>query len=497
MTKFRFTLLLGLLAGIAAARAGADECNAWPFFVGEEGGPGFDSWTALGPFVFSKPAPAGDRLEGFRPFYVERTHPSGGTAETTVLYPLFYYRTYGDNYSWSLFKLVNRNGRRDGAPPTARTEEDTLDIWPFYFSRDTGDPSTSYHAVMPIAGEIQDRIGYDRLSWTLFPLYVRTEKHGAVKTSVPWPFLSATRGTENGFAAWPLLGRSAGPDNLYRQFYLWPLGWNNLVAPAFSAPEGTPPTREIGALPFYTAEHGAGFDSENYLWPFFGYTRRTAPYVYDETRYFWPFLVQGHGDGRLVDRWGPFYTHSLLDGMDKTWVMWPLWRRASWTDDAVTQTKTQFFYFLYWSLEQRKANDPAAAPAGKYHVWPLFSSWDNGAGHRQIQALNPLEVFFPNNDDVRQAWTPLFALFRIDEDASGGERGSILWNGVTWTRDPGRNRSDFHLGPLLGVERRPDSGRIALGNGLVGLKRGTDGSGWHLFLFEFSKKPGKVASSPR
>jgi hypothetical protein len=415
-------------------------------------------------------------------------------AEVTSLYPIFYYRSYGSSYSWSVFKLINRNGSKDGSAPTPETDDQTLDVWPFYFSKDTGAKATSYHAVMPIRGTILDRFGYDRLSWTLFPLYLRSERHGSVKTSIPWPIASVTRGSEHGAAVWPVFGRTDGPDGLYREFFLWPLGWNNSVAPDFNAPDGAKPTREVGFLPFYTAEHGAGFDSVNFAWPFFGYTSRTLPYKYEEHRYFWPFLVQGRGDDHFVNRWGPFYTHSIIMGMDKTWIVWPFFRKAKWTEDNVTQTKTQFFYFLYWSLKQQSPTNPSVAPAEKVHVWPLFGSWDNGRGHRQFQALDPLEVFFPNNDDVRQAWTPFFALFRYDEPNPGSFHGSLLWDGITWAHDAGRGSSDFHLGPLLGVERRPAGRRIAVGNGLVGLERPSDGPGWRLFWFEFSKKPGKISS---
>ncbi len=505
MTNLRILLQLAALGGAAAVCALAGETNVWPFWVGDtpdetppltQGGNGAagnaSSWTAIGPFFYSQPAPEGERVGGFRPFYIKRTLPSGGVDEVTALYPIFYYRSYGTTYSWSIFKLINRTGSKDGSLPTAKTDDQTLDIWPFYFSRNTGEAATSYHAVMPIEGTVLDRFGYDKLSWTAFPLYFRTEKHGAVKTSFPWPFLSVTEGTEHGMAVWPIFGRTDGPDDLHREFFLWPLGWNNSLAPGFNAPEGAKPTREVGFLPFYTAEHGTGFDSENFAWPFFGYSSRTIPYKYEEDRYFWPFLVQGRGDDHYVDRWGPFYTHSEIMGMDKTWVMWPLWRQARWTDDAVLQTKTQFFYFLYWSLKQQSPNNPAVAPAEKVHVWPLYGSWDNGRGHRQVQVLDPLEVFFPNNDEVRQAWTPLFAVYRYDEQDPETFHGSLLWNGITWGKDAARGSSEFHLGPLLSVERRPDGRRISLGSGLVGLKRPAEGSGWRLFWFEFSKNHSMV-----
>ena len=110
----------------------------------------------MGPLFFSHPAAEGGRVSGFRPIYVQRNDAHGVVAEFTVLYPIYFYRSYGDTYESSVFDLINRYGRKDGAPASTRTEEQTFDIWPFYFSRETGDPATSYHAVFPIAGTIQD-----------------------------------------------------------------------------------------------------------------------------------------------------------------------------------------------------------------------------------------------------------------------------------------------------------------------------------------------------
>lgn len=220
-------------------------------------------------------------------------------------------------------------------------------------------------------------------------------------------------------------------------------------------------------LPFYTRDTAPGYVSENYAWPFFGYTHRTDPYRYDERRYFWPFLVQGRGDQRRVNRWGPFYTHSVIKGYDKTWFAWPLFRHARWTDNGIAQEQNQVLWFLYWSLTQRSTTNPAAAPAHKTHLWPLFSSWDNGAGQRQLQVLSPFEVFFPTNEPVRQLWSPLTAIYRYDQRAPGDTRGSILFSLVSWKNSPtGR---EFHLGPLA-WSRAPGTGP------------------WKFSLFDFSPK---------
>ncbi len=65
-----------------------------------------------------QPAQPGDVISGFRPLYVQRKTPEGDLAEATVLYPIFIYRSYGDYYLWSVFDLINRYGRKEGATPS-------------------------------------------------------------------------------------------------------------------------------------------------------------------------------------------------------------------------------------------------------------------------------------------------------------------------------------------------------------------------------------------
>ncbi|HWA85463.1 MAG TPA: hypothetical protein VG710_04520 [Opitutus sp.] len=205
--------------------------------------------------------------------------------------------------------------------------------------------------------------------------------------------------------------------------------------------------------------------------------------------------MQGRGDDRSVDRWGPFYTHSIKHGIDKKWVMWPLYREKKLTDRGLDQTQRQLFYFVYWSLEQRSATNRNAAPAEVTHVWPLFSAWDNGAGRRQFQFPSPLEVFFPANKHIHASWSPLFSIYRYDQRAPDDERYEFLWGLLSWHRETGAH--EFHLGPLLSVEDEPAGDRIAIGSGLLGLKRASDRDHWRLFWFDFQRKANKVHASSR
>lgn len=496
MNFLRLTAIVA--AAFAAARAGAAERNAWPVRVAQTDRAGeIVSWEAAGPLIFKKPAADGDTVSGFRPLFAQWITPGGDVRETNVLYPIFVYRADSETYSWSVFQLINRSGNRDpraakGAPQNI---EEAFDLWPFWFSRNTGSPGSSYHALFPIVGTVKNRFAHDELSWVIFPLYGHAEKNGAVTTATPWPFVQITHGAEQGFALWPLYGTREKPEKFHRQFFLWPLGWNNTIQPSAEAPAGTPPRHEAAFLPFFSRETDAGFVNASYLWPFFGYTDRTVAPRYHETRYFWPFLVQGRGDQKFVERWGPFYTHSIIKGMDKTWVMWPLYREKRLTEGGIAQTQRQLFYFVYWSLEQRSVRNPSAAPAEKSHLWPFFSKWDNGAGRRQFQSPSPLELFFPDNERVRTSWSPLFSIYRYDQRAPGDDRTEILWGLLTWRHEP--ERREFHFGPLLSVDSQPAAGRIALGNGLVGLERASADSGWRLFWFDFPGKANKLRASSR
>jgi hypothetical protein len=427
-----------------------------------------------------------------RPLWIEQRRDGGAARSTSVLHPFWSTRRERDGVeAGSVFELVKwqtvpAEGASQGAVGAGVASEPwrAFDVWPFYFSRATGDSTTSYQAWFPISGTLVNRFGQDRLSWVIFPLYARAEKRGAVTTAAPWPILRWTKGGgETGFALWPVYGETRRSDGGSERYALWPLLYRRE-----SPVDGDTGGREVsrGLLPFYASDVAPGYRSETWLWPFFGTVERSKPYQYRETNYFWPLWVQGHGDDRRVNRWAPFYSHSVIKGTEKRWVLWPLWRRQRWPDGAIEQTRTQVLFAFYYDTVQRSRTSPSVAPARKRHLWPLFSEWDNGAGRRQLQALSPLEVLLPHSEEVRQAWSPLFSIYRYDRHADGASRHSVLWDGLTYRRVPEAREWEWHVGPLLGFASRPEAGRLALLRGLVGLKRGPVGSGWRLFVGDFT-----------
>jgi len=488
MRSGRLLALLGAL-GFCSATAAAEERNFWPLSVEQtlpvNPPPGRkESRQMIGPLFFGERTPD-HRSGGFRPFFVYDQDLAGHSSEIDFLYPLLTRRADEASSRWSLIDLVVSTQPNASAPKGER--EHAFDVWPFYFSRDTGDPATTYHALFPVYGAVINRFGDHQISWALFPLYGRFERNGVTTTTTPWPIIKILRGDGNhGFTVWPLFGWRAKEGAYREQYYLWPLIYKNEAK--LWQPK---PDVNLGALPFYARDESTDLLSETYVWPFFGYTHRTAPYRYDERRFFWPLFVQGRGDDRRINRWAPFFTHSNIKGDDKRWILWPLYRREQWTDAGLAESKTQFLYFLYWSLRQHSVPNPALPSAQKTHVWPFFSYWDDGADHRQFQLLSPLEVFFQDNEPVRRAYTPLFAVYRYERIAPGDTQTSFLWNAFTWRRSP--QRREFHLGPLFSVDAGFGGRKIALLSGLIGMKRNASGGNWRLFLFEFSSKRDQAA----
>jgi len=451
----------------------AAEENLWPLLtVDRTPGGEVERRNGLGPLLFEERGDDG-QASGFRPFYLHRRWPAEDREAVYLCYPLFNWARQGTDRRWSVFSLINFSGWATGAAFPAPARNHGLDIWPFYFSRTTGDPATSYRALLPLHGTLRDRFGSARIDFTLAPLYVRTQTAGVTAVNAPWPFVKIVRGAgQSGFQFWPFYGERERAGVSSEQFVAWPFYFANTR----EVEGGTDRYRAL--LPFYATRTAPGLRDESFLF-FFGYTQRTDP-AYRQIRYFWPLFVQAAGaNGRRTDRWAPFYTHSLRSGTDKTWVLWPLFRQEKWHEAGLAQRKTQLLYFLYWDLTQRDPARPTAPAGSKTHLWPLYSAWDNGAGCHQFQLFSPFEVFFQHDEQVRTLWSPLTALYRFDRRSPEAVRASLLFNAVTYRRTGADWQ--FSCGPLFTTGRTQGRRRFSLLGGLVVREPAPTGSPWRFF----------------
>ncbi len=423
---------------LVAAAAWGGESNLWPLWVqvadDAHGRP--DRIGSLGPLL-ALTQREDTRILSFRPLWTSFTSADGRLTSHHVLYPLVNWTERGDRQSASSLNLLQYWRRPEAG-------DAFLQAFPFVFSRRAPDPEDSYFAVWPLGGELKRRFWRDRIQFGLWPLWVRTERGDETRTHFPYPFLQHLDGPRSsGFAVWPLYGRFARAGDYRRTYALWPVYYDyqdKLDQPV--------PYARFGVLPFYHRETAEGLRSETFLWPFFGYTREGEPRApYAENRYLWPLLVQGRGTERHVNRWLPVYAHETRPDYAKRWYLWPLLKRETDTPPGLVRERTSLLFFLYRDDSRQFGGTSARLT----FLWPFLGYWEDGAGRRQLQALDPLGVFFPANEKVKENWSPLFAVYRLDE-RGGHRRHALLWDLAVWERDA-EGLEAVRLGPFAAWDR--------------------------------------------
>lgn len=435
-------------------------------------------FKALGPFLEERENDA-KRMATMRPFWVEYYEKESDVYKFYFVPPFFVHYRDPNLVRWEIYTFIQR--RRTGLKHDNPIE--TFLIVPFvWFHYEPGRPDQSYYGLFPIYGELQD-FTFEKATWILFPLYATITSGDTTRMGTPWPFIQTLHGPGTGGAlVWPFFGHWWQEGRMDYQFLLWPLIYRKVD----QLDRPIPRVRE-GFLPFWATEHGEFVDDVTILFPFFGWKEdRTKNYT--EERYFYPFFMQGRGDNEYINRWAPFYTHSIITGVDKTWVMWPAWRDRSMQDQGLILRRKQLFYFLYWNETQRSATNPDLEAAYETHVWPWISQYNNGAGLKQAQLFSPFEVFYPHNESIRDLFTPIFAFWRSQWNTNTGEsKQSFMWDFIVEEKTEDSTR--FEINPFFLVhDVAPDHAEFSLGRGLLGYEReGTFEDGketLQLFWFE-------------
>ena len=401
-----------------------------------------------------KPLPVKEEKYFIRPTIARYKTP--GKRSDYLLYPLGIAHQEHHHLYWSnLLTLFNYDVFYDDQQVYRQGN-----FFPFYFFRSGFGKSNDYGAVWPLGGTVKNFFGKEEANWFLWPLWVKTQNSGTINYWYPWPLINYRYGKSHGFAFYPLGGHFS-QDGVYdERYFLWPLGYHYVN---FERQE-----LKKGFLPFYAYEKSPNVRDLSIIWPIWGHRKEHNP-IYEEHRILWPLWVQGRGEERYVNRWAPFYTHSKNKKrcLKKTWYLWPFVKELSWKEGDMNIYQEQFLYFVFWSQEQKNCKNLNFF-AKKIHFWPIYSYWEDGHGHKQMQMLSPFEVFFPTNTMVRDIYTPLFALYRYDE--YNGVIQQSFWFNLFQEK---REGDDVHLHCkfLLDYKNTKDEKCFSLLNGLFEYKK--------------------------
>lgn len=445
------------------------EMNLWPLMHHQSGDPhGRAKETNLaGPFIGNRALEDMEVLS-LRPFYTY-FNKEAENDHWHILYPLWnvYEREHG--YLSHGLNLLRFNRNRDRKLFHG-------ELFPLLFYHNESGLKDDYYAFWPLGGTIKNRLFRDRIDFLLWPLYVKTRNKDETYYHFPYPFFRILQGpASSGAGVWPLYGEFSRKNDYRHRWVLWPLYYHYMD----NLDEEVPYER-CGLWPLYHRETAAGLKSESVIWPFFGYTRKFEPRKkYSETRYFWPFVVQGRGEEKYLNRLLPVYSHEKVPGEETWWYGWPLLKREKMKTEGFKRQRYTLLYFLFRD-DQRSLEEQSSRQTT---LWPLLGYWDLNGEQRQWQVFDPLSIFFPGNEKVRENWSPLFAVYRYDR-REDSVRHSFLWNLFVW-KSGGDEDRELYLGPLFNWVKKREKRSWEILNGLLGWTRNESSRNWKFLWHEF------------
>ncbi len=192
----------------------------------------------------------------------------------------------------------------------------------------------------------------------------------------------------------------------------------------------------------------------------------------------------------------PLYSTYHGDGLDSTWVLWPIVNLRH--EEYEHSTKDAFHVLPFW--QSWISHDDDAGMKSWCRLWPLYQIDQPEEQHTRVAfpALNPLwrtpeiedmyawiwELYSHEGDKDLRRERSWLGLYRREKDADEDRRSlAFLWARRDWHDSADRRVSDYSL--LLGLIRW----RTREDGMLRGLPPAVPGPGWPLERSQRKKAP--------
>ncbi len=481
MMRCLLILLLCLL--LHAERAAADDGSVvtlWPAVdYRASASADYSSLHLLGPFL--KYETKGFETEyAFRPFFY-RAVDDEGESSTDILYPAIGHKNDKGVVRFHLFHLLHS----DFGPREAGSRNQSY-LFPFLFYGE--DPEQGrYAAFFPLHGTLYNWFGRDRISFTLFPLYSRTEKAGTRVDNVLWPFFARISGEdEAGIKVWPVYGHSAKQGVYRKTFFLWPLFFSQSLAL-----DTANPSEYRAFWPFYVNRESPQLSETTYLWPFFKKTVNRAK-EYESMSMPWPLVRITTGERYHGMQLLPFYADETMDVKRQRWYLWPVYKIEEMHSELIERRRDRLLFFLYSDTRELKRETDASMR--RIALWPLFG-YKRSSGVSHLHVLAPVEPVFPDNDAIERLWSPLWRLYQQKWDDHGNAVVSLIWN-LFWSERQG-DRLAWELFPLVEYRRQSSESRdLKLLKGLIRYRAEDGARSLNLLFLPWGLSWGAVDPTP-
>lgn len=386
---------------------------------------------AAGPFFYDQEK-GSEKTWAVPPLFSHETDPAIESREDDFLYPLLTYESYGKEYRWQLIQLFSFSG---GQEPQD-FERKRFTIFPLYFQQRSSKSNDNYTAVVPFYGHLKNRLFHDKIFFVMFPIYSETRKKDVVNDNYFYPFFNLRHGDGmHGWQFWPVIGNEhkevttqtngfgdvsivGGHDKF---FALWPFYFKTTGGIGTDDPE-----KSQGVLPIYSLMRSPKRDSTSVLWPFFTWIDERGK-KYHEWEGPWPFVIFTRGEGKTTSRVWPLFSQSHNDTIESDSYLWPLYRYKRLHSGPLDQRRTRIMFYLFENTTEK--NLDTGKEKRRVDAWPFFTWHRDFNGNNRLQILAPIEPVLPNNRGIERNWSPLWSIWRSENNPkSGAHSQSLFWN---------------------------------------------------------------------
>ena len=461
--------VLALSASFFAQAVGADPFVAGPLYADFKLTLASGLRTeAIGPLFYSEQKEAQQQW-AMPPLWSDTRDPSVDSEEFDFLYPLLTWNRFGTEWRFQFIQIFSFAGGQNQQEIPAKR----FTLFPIYFQQRSPDTNLNYTALFPIYGHLIGRPLNlrDDIRFTLFPLYSKTRKRDVVTDNYLFPLFHLRHGNGlSGWQFWPLAGHEQktltyktnsfdtveavpGHD---KWFALWPIYFNTRTGLGTTNEAG-----ELSFLPFYSQLRSPARDSTSVLWPFFNVIDDREK-KYREWQLPYPIVVFARGEGKTTDRVWPFFGQSHNATLASEFYAWPIYQHRHLQAAPLDRDRKRILFFLYSDLIQK--NTETGKSSRRVDFLPFFTRFRDFNGNTRLQIFAPVEPFLPNNSSIERNYSPLWSVWRAEQNAATGAASeSLLWN-------------------LYRHDREAGAEKYSLLFGLFRYQSGCTGSRWRLFF---------------
>jgi hypothetical protein len=386
---------------------------------------------AVGPFFYDQLKDS-EKTWAIPPLLSYDTDPGTESGEFDLVYPVLTCVRYGAEYRWQLAQLLSFSGGQNPDDSTAKR----ITLFPLYFQQRSSNTDENYTALFPLYGHLQNRLFRDEIFFVLFPIYGESRKRDVVTDNYLYPFFHLRYGDGLwGWQFWPLMGDEhkdvttktngfgeteiiGGHDKF---FALWPVYFHQNNGIGTDNPE-----KFRATLPLYSVVRSPQRDATSVLWPFFTWIDDREK-KYHEWEGPWPFVVVARGEGKTTTRVFPLFSRAHNDTYEDDFYLWPLYKYKRLHAEPLDRERTRILFYLFSSVTEK--NTETGTEQKRVDFWPLFTWHREFNGSSRLQILALVESALPNNTGIERNWSPLWSLWRSENNPRAGAASqSLLWN---------------------------------------------------------------------